>query len=125
MRRRFTQADIDRYADLSGDRNPLHVDPAFAASTRFGTTIAHGLFVAGYAAQDLAPSAPDGGFVPYTVEVIFVRPVPCGSEMAVVEAAPGDGGQREVHAQVDGATAVVLRGGPLPDQPDNQEDPPL
>lgn len=40
---RVTQDDIDRYADVSGDHNPLHVDPGFAATTRFGRTIAHGM----------------------------------------------------------------------------------
>lgn len=38
----ITQALIDEYARLSGDFNPLHVDPAMAAKTPFGGTIAHG-----------------------------------------------------------------------------------
>jgi 3-hydroxybutyryl-CoA dehydratase len=36
------RAEIDAYAELSADHNPLHMDPAFAARTRFGTVIAHG-----------------------------------------------------------------------------------
>jgi acyl dehydratase len=36
------QAAIDRWACLSGDRNPLHVDAEYASGTRFGGTIAHG-----------------------------------------------------------------------------------
>jgi 3-hydroxybutyryl-CoA dehydratase len=36
------RAEIDRYAELSGDYNPLHMDPEFAAATPFGTVIAHG-----------------------------------------------------------------------------------
>jgi 3-hydroxybutyryl-CoA dehydratase len=39
---RITQATIDAYAELSGDHNPLHVDPEYAAGTEFGSTIAHG-----------------------------------------------------------------------------------
>ena len=37
-----TTADIEAYAALSGDRNPLHVDPAFAAAGPFGAIVAHG-----------------------------------------------------------------------------------
>ena len=43
----FTQRDFDRFAVLSGDDNPIHTDPAFAAQTRFGRTVAHGLLLAG------------------------------------------------------------------------------
>ena len=41
----FTQAQFDRFAALSGDDNPIHVDPQFAARTRFGRTVAHGMFL--------------------------------------------------------------------------------
>jgi acyl dehydratase len=43
--REITQQQIDAYAAASGDRNPIHVDPAFAATTPFGGTIAHGMLV--------------------------------------------------------------------------------
>jgi 3-hydroxybutyryl-CoA dehydratase len=36
------RAEIDRYAELSGDYNPLHMDPEYAATTPFETVIAHG-----------------------------------------------------------------------------------
>lgn len=38
----ITQDSINRYAELSGDFNPLHVDVAFAAASEFAGTIAHG-----------------------------------------------------------------------------------
>jgi 3-hydroxybutyryl-CoA dehydratase len=43
--REITQARIDAYAEASGDHNPIHVDPAFAATTPFGGTIAHGMLI--------------------------------------------------------------------------------
>lgn len=46
-RRIFTQADFNRFAALSGDDNPIHVDAAFAAQTRFGRPVAHGMLLYG------------------------------------------------------------------------------
>lgn len=43
--RHVTQADVDTFAALTGDRNPVHVDAAFAARTPFRTRIAHGLLI--------------------------------------------------------------------------------
>jgi acyl dehydratase len=40
----MSQADIDRFAEATGDFQFIHVDPEKAAQTPFGTTIAHGLF---------------------------------------------------------------------------------
>jgi len=48
-----TQAKIDRYARAGGDGNPLHTDPAFAATTQFGGTIAHGMLVLAYLSEML------------------------------------------------------------------------
>ncbi|WP_024803130.1 MaoC family dehydratase [Nocardia sp. BMG51109] len=47
--RQLTQETIDRFAEATGDRNPLHVDPGFARRTPFGSTIAHGYFLMGAA----------------------------------------------------------------------------
>jgi acyl dehydratase len=43
----LSQAQFDEYARLSGDDNPIHVDAHFAAATRFGRTVAHGMFLFG------------------------------------------------------------------------------
>ncbi len=37
-----TARDVELYAEITGDRNPLHFDPAFAAGTRFGRLVAQG-----------------------------------------------------------------------------------
>lgn len=42
VRKSITQEMINRWAEVSGDFNPLHVDPGFAEKSRFGGTIAHG-----------------------------------------------------------------------------------
>ena len=43
--RNFSQEDFDFFANLSGDNNPIHVDPDFSAQTRFGRPVAHGLLL--------------------------------------------------------------------------------
>lgn len=40
-----SQAEFDAFARLSGDDNPIHVDPAFSARTRFGRTVSHGMLI--------------------------------------------------------------------------------
>jgi len=51
LTREITQETINRYAAASADHNPLHVDPAFAATTRFGGPIAHGMLVLAYVSE--------------------------------------------------------------------------
>ncbi|MCW0235333.1 MAG: MaoC/PaaZ C-terminal domain-containing protein [Ferrovibrio sp.] len=43
--RSLSQADFDRFAAVSGDNNPIHVDPTFSARTRFGRTVSHGMLL--------------------------------------------------------------------------------
>lgn len=45
FRHHITQADVDRFAELSGDHNPLHCDASYAATTAFGRPIVHGMFL--------------------------------------------------------------------------------
>lgn len=40
-----SQADFDAFARLSGDDNPIHVDPEFSSRTRFGRTVSHGMLL--------------------------------------------------------------------------------
>ncbi len=46
-----TQEQLRRYADATGDHNPLHLDEAFAATSMFGRTIAHGMLVLAFVSE--------------------------------------------------------------------------
>jgi len=45
IERTLSQGEFDRFAKLSGDHNPIHVDPDFAARSRFGRTVSHGVLL--------------------------------------------------------------------------------
>lgn len=51
------QAQFDRFADLSGDHNPIHVSADFAARSGFGRTVAHGAMLTGWLLGALGPRA--------------------------------------------------------------------
>ena len=56
VERKITQDRIDRYASASGDFNPIHVDPEFAAGSQFGSTIAHGMMIAATVSEVMTAS---------------------------------------------------------------------
>ena len=54
-----TQCDFDRFAAISGDDNPIHVDPVFSAHTRFGRTVSHGMLIYSRVWAELARHFPE------------------------------------------------------------------
>ena len=40
-----TQDEFNQFAEISGDDNPIHVDPEFAARSAFGRTVSHGMLI--------------------------------------------------------------------------------
>ena len=71
----ITDEDIRAFADLTGDHNPVHLDDGFAATTRFGRRIAHGMLSAGLISSVLANKLPGQGTVYLSQTLNFVAPV--------------------------------------------------
>jgi 3-hydroxybutyryl-CoA dehydratase len=67
----LTQPKIDRYAEASGDGNPLHTDPVFAAGTQFGGTIAHGMLVLAYISELMTAAFGDRWLIHGRLKVRF------------------------------------------------------
>lgn len=76
--RTITAADIETFAALTGDRNPLHLDAAYAARTRFGERIAHGMLTAGLISTVIGMHLPGPGGIYASQTLKFVRPVRIG-----------------------------------------------
>src|SRR5215217_5893080 len=77
----ITEADVQAFAGLTGDHNPVHVDNAFAKTTRFGRTIAHGMLTASLISSVLANKLPGEGSVYLGQTLKFVAPVFPGDEI--------------------------------------------
>jgi 3-hydroxybutyryl-CoA dehydratase len=67
--------DIRAFAELTGDRNPVHLDDEYAAGTRFGRRIAHGMLAASLISATLANELPGRGTVYLSQTLRFVAPV--------------------------------------------------
>lgn len=112
-----TQKIIDKWAGVSGDYNPLHVDPEYGKKTFFGTNIAHGPISLSYLiemlTQWLGKEWFSGGRL-YNVRL--VAPVPPGTKIVaggeVVDIGSRDG-QRKIDCtifvkkEVDGKTVIT------------------
>ena len=77
-----TEADIDAFAAVSGDVNPVHLDADYAARTRFGGRIAHGMLAASYLSALLGVDLPGPGAIYLSQSLRFRRPVRIGDEVA-------------------------------------------
>jgi 3-hydroxybutyryl-CoA dehydratase len=71
----ITDADIHAFAELSGDRNPIHLDDEYAANTRFGRRIAHGMLAASLISTVLGTELPGIGTVYLSQTTQFLAPV--------------------------------------------------
>lgn len=72
------QVDVDlirKFAEVSGDFNPLHMDEEFAAKTPFRGIIAHGALVASFVSCVLGNELPGPGAIFQSMQIRFKRPV--------------------------------------------------
>ena len=107
----ITENDIDLFAQVSGDRNPLHMDEEFANQTQFGQRIAHGALTASYISGILGNDLPGPGSIFVGLNMRFRRPVYIGSEVIVkVEVTEmkerGNRVTLKVSCSVDGKAAI-------------------
>ena len=88
--RTITERDVELYAEVTGDRNPLHFDEAFASRTRFGRRIAQGGITTGLFNALVAMRLPGAGSVFLHQEWDYPAPVYIGetitAEATVIEA---------------------------------------
>jgi 3-hydroxybutyryl-CoA dehydratase len=76
-----TEQDVARFADISGDRNPVHFDEAYARATRFKGRIVHGMLSASFFSTTIASRLPGPGTIYLTQNLSFRAPVRIGDRV--------------------------------------------
>ncbi|GAB6036059.1 MaoC family dehydratase [Fundidesulfovibrio butyratiphilus] len=76
-----TGEDVELFAKISTDNNPVHLDEEFAKTTPFKRRIAHGMFSAGLVSAVLGTKLPGNGTIYMSQSLNFKRPVYLGDEL--------------------------------------------
>lgn len=84
LTRTVTAEVVDAFARVSTDDNPLHLDDAYAATTRFGRRIAHGMLAASFVSAMMGTQFPGPGAIYMSQSLKFTRPVFLGDVLEVV-----------------------------------------
>ena len=71
----FTEEDVQRFIEITGDVNPLHVDEAFAAATPFGRRVLHGMLTASIFSTMVGMLLPGTGAIYRSQTIRFLLPV--------------------------------------------------
>lgn len=110
LMKEVTDRDIELFAEVSTDRNPVHLDDAYAMDTIFEGRIAHGMLTAGLISAVIGEQLPGHGTIYMGQNLKFLGPVRPGdmvrAEVTVMEI---DFGKRRVQL----ATVCTVDGKPV------------
>jgi len=111
VERTVTSADVQAFADLTGDDNPVHMDEEFAAQTMFKERIAHGAFIASLLSAVMGTQLPGPGAIFRSLNLSYRGPVRIGETViAHVEIAAIDTERQlvdlKIYCKVNGKRVV-------------------
>jgi 3-oxoacyl-[acyl-carrier protein] reductase len=81
--KRITEDDIRRFVEMTGDNNPLHVDPEYASSTAFKEIVVHGMLGASFISTVIGTKLPGPGALWVSQAMEFKLPVRLGDTLTV------------------------------------------
>jgi 3-hydroxybutyryl-CoA dehydratase len=92
LTKQITESDVLRFAEVTGDRNPIHLDPEYASQTRFKERIAHGMLTASLISAAIGTRLPGPGNIYVSQSLEFKAPVKLGdviqAEVELIEKIP-------------------------------------
>ncbi len=109
----LTDADVVLFAGISGDVNPVHLNQEFAAGTRFGGRICHGMLTASFISTVLGTKLPGPGCIYVSQNLRFMAPVRVGETVrarVTVKSVDGERGRVTVDTTCTVGETVVVAG---------------
>ena len=110
----ITKEMVMQFAELTGDRNPVHLDEAYAKETRFGKCIAPGMLIGGLISRIIGMDFPGNGSIYMGQELKFYRPVYVGGRICitcVIESVDREKGRLRINNTVTSEDKSVLTSG--------------
>lgn len=83
LEHKITQADIEKFVDLTGDDNKLHIDKDYAARTQFKKPVVHGMLGASFISTIIGTQLPGDGALWFSQTLEFLLPVRVGDQITV------------------------------------------
>jgi len=80
----ITEELVKNYADLIGDRNPIHLDEEYAKTTIFKKRIAHGMLVSSFISNIIANNFPGKGSIYLSQDLKFLKPCYLGDKLQYI-----------------------------------------
>ena len=80
----ISESDIQTFADVSGDKNPVHLNPEYAKATVFKGCIAHGILTASFVSTVIGTRMPGPGCIYVAQNLKFKAPVRAGDTVKAV-----------------------------------------
>jgi len=108
-----TEQTIQKFAEVSGDNNPIHLDATYAAATQFGERIAHGMLSASFISAVIGTRLPGPGCIYLSQSLRFKRPVKIGDVVtaaATITALDADKGRATFETVCTVAGKAVIEG---------------
>lgn len=95
----ITQSDVDKFADLTGDDNKIHLDNEYASKTPYKKPVAHGMLSASFISTIIGTKLPGDGALWFAQEIEFLQPVRVGDSITI---------KAEVIKKIDRMRAIEL-----------------
>lgn len=111
---KFSQEDVDLFAEVTGDNNPIHLDSKYAKNTIFKNPIVHGFYVGSVFSRIFGTEYPGEGTIYLNQSLKFLRPVYVDqyyyAKITVIEVNTDKGKANLLTTVLDEASEEVLTG---------------